>query len=323
MLLMLTIGGSIGYRVIEEWSWADSVYMTVITLSTVGFQEAHPLTQQGRTFTVLLIIAGAGSALYLLSITARLILDGQLPRTYLRERMAMRIRRKHDHVIVGGYGRYGQVVAEELISAGQQVVVIDQSSELKPLLESRGLAYVIASASSDEGLLEAGIEGAAAIVAATPSDAENVFITLAARELNPKIRVHARYEADAAARRLVRAGADQVVSPFQMGGSRTATAILSPAVVDLFEILSPRGGPEVDIEQIVVAEGADLAGRELEEIERSLPSVRIVALRRGAEQIQIAPAPGTTIEAEDLLVVIGDREPLLALAARAERTESS
>lgn len=318
LLLLLTIAGTIGYRVIEGWSWGDALYMTVITFSTVGYQEAHPLSETGRVFTVVLILAGTGVALYLLTFAAQLVMEGELPRTYRRERMAMRIREKNDHVIVGGYGRYGRAVVEELRGLGRPVVVVEENKELIPALESEGLAYVIGSASNDECLKEAGIAGASAIVAATPSDAENVFITLAAKELNPEIRVHARYESDSAARRLTRAGADQVVSPFQMGGSRTATSIVRPAVVDMLEILSLRGGPEVDIEQVIVAPNSGLAGREIGEIEREFASLRIVALRRGAGGIRIAPAAATRVEAEDLLVVIGERTPLLELASRAE-----
>lgn len=321
LLLLLTFSGMVGYRLIEGWTWLDALYMTVITLSTVGFEEAHPLSEGGRVFTVALIVAGSGVAIYLLSLAAQLVLDGQLTRTYLRERMAMRIRKKRGHVIVAGYGCYGQAVVEELLGAGETVVVIDENPELAAVLESRNLAYVIASASSDEGLAEAGIEGASAIVAATPSDAENVFITLAAKELHPQIRVHARFESESAARRLTRAGADQVVSPFQMGGSRTAAAILRPAVVDFLEIPSPRGAPEVDLEQVVVAPSSELAGDRLDEIERGFPSLRIVGLQRGAEPIQIAPAPETTVQAQDRLVVIGERAPLLELADRAEPAE--
>ena len=185
-------------------------------------------------------------------------------------------------------------------------------------LEAKEFAYVIASGSSENGLREAGIEGACAVVAATPSEAENVFITLAAREMNPQIRVHARCESESAARRLVQAGADQVVSPFQMGGARTAASILRPAVVDFLEIISPGSSPEVDLEQILVAPNSELSGSEVAEIEHNISSLRIVALRRGHESIQIAPSSKTIVEPGDVLVVIGERAPLLELASRAE-----
>jgi voltage-gated potassium channel len=318
MLIALGAIATVGYRIIEGWSWLDSLYMAVITLSTVGFKEAHPLSEEGQAFTVALIVAGSGVALYLVTMVAQLILDGQLTRAYLKERMAMRIRKKHDHVIVGGYGRFGAAVVDELLGAGREVVVVDPDPGLAPRLEELDLAYVVGSASADQCLLEAGIEGASALVAATPSDAENVLITLAAKELNPEVRVHARYGAETAARRLRRAGADQVVSPFQMGGSRTAASILRPAVVDFLEILSPQRGPQVDIEQIVVAPTSNVAGTRIDEIESAHPQLRVVALRRGTAKIQIAPSPATAIEAHDLLVVIGERAPLLELAAQAE-----
>lgn len=320
LLLALTVAGTLGYRLIEGWPWSEALYMTVITLSTVGFQEVQPLSGAGRLFTVSLIVAGSGVAIYLLTLAAQLVLDGRLRRTYRRERMAMRIRSQSGHVIVGGFGRYGQAVVDELRQAGRDVVVLDPDDALVPLLETRDLPYVIASADSDQALLDAGIEGAEAIVAATPSEAENVFITLAAKELNPAIRVHARCESESAARRLVRAGADQVVSPFQMGGARTAASILRPTVVDFLEILSPQGAPEVDLEQILVAEGSRIVGTALGEIESSQPSLRIVARRQEARPIQIAPPASTRVDAGDLLVVIGERPALLDLAARAAPT---
>lgn len=316
-LVLLTGLGTLGYRAIEDWSWADSLYMTVITLSTVGFQEARPLSAQGRLFTVAVIVAGSGVALYLLSVAARLVLDGNLPQTYRRERMRMRIRNKRDHVIVGGYGRYGRAVVEELTQAGRMVVVIDENPGLVPSLEDRDLAYVIGPASSDEALSEAGVEAATDIVAATPSDAENVFITLAAKELNPGIRVHARHETEAAARRLRRAGADRVVSPFQMGGTRTAASILQPSVVDFLELVSPRGAPAVDLEEVEVGAGSALCGCTLLEVEEACPGLRVVALRGADRAIQIVPAAQGRVESGDLLVVIGERPVVQDLAARA------
>jgi voltage-gated potassium channel len=317
LLLLLTLLGTLGYRVIEDWSWADSLYMTVITLSTVGFQEARPLSAEGRVFTVAVIVAGSGVALYLLSLGARLVLDGNLPQTYRRERMRMRIRNKRDHVIVGGYGRYGRAVVEELLAAKRTVVVVDENPELVSLLEDRNLAYVIGPASSDEVLHEAGIEGARDIVAATPSDAENVFITLAAKELNSKIRVHSRYETEAAARRLLRAGADRVVSPFLMGGTRTAASILQPSVVDFLELVSPHSKPAVDLEEVEVASGSALINNTLEELEGLCSGLRVVALRGADREIQIVPSATTRVASGDLLVVIGERPALRDLAERA------
>lgn len=317
LLILLTSFGVIGYRAVEGWPWSDCLYMTVITLSTVGFQEAAPLSDEGRLFTVVLIVAGSGVALYSLGLAAELMLDGQLRQSYRRERMRMRIRNERDHVIIAGFGRFGQAVVSELLEAGKALVVIDEDAELIPVLEALDVPHVIGSVSTDQVLQQAGIEVASAIVAATPSDSENVFLTLAAKELNPKVRVFARCETDSAAKKLRRAGADQVVSPFQMGGSRTAASILRPAVVDFLEIISPRGAPEINLEEVRVASGSKLIGRRLEEIERDFTPVRIVALRRGTNPIKIAPSPSTQVGVDDLLVLIGERPVLLDLAGRA------
>jgi len=229
-----------------------------------------------------------------------------------------RIERKQDHVIVAGFGRFGQAVVDELERAERKVVIVDPDESLNEEFAERGLAFVTASASSDEALLKAGIKGASAIVAATASEAENVFITLGARELNPDIFIHARCESDSGARRLRRAGANHLTAPFQMGGARAAASILRPSVVDFLEIVSPRRGPEIDLEEIRVARGSSLAGKPVGELEGDQERFRVVALTHKGEEIIIVPNSATPIAEGDVLVTIGERNSLLALAERAE-----
>jgi voltage-gated potassium channel len=314
----VTLIGTVGYHTIEGWSWIDSLYMAVITLSTVGFGEIDTLSPAGRVFTIVFITIGVGATLYSLALLAELVVEGRIKDTVRKEFMMRRIERKQDHVIVAGFGRFGRAVVDELQRAERKLVIVDPDENLAAELGERGLAVVVASASTDEALMKAGIKGAAAIVAATPSEAENVFITLGARELNPNIFIHARCESESGARRLRRAGADHLTAPFQMGGARAAASILRPSVVDFLEIVSPQRGPEIDLEEIRVGRGSQIDGKSVAELEGNQERFRIVAVKHSGEDIIIVPNPETRIVADDVLVAIGERNSLMSFAGRAE-----
>jgi voltage-gated potassium channel len=316
-LATLVAVGTLGYMALEGWPLLDALYMTVTTLATVGFREVHPLSRAGLVFTIFLIVFGVGGSLYLLTQIAELVLEGRL-RVGLRRRVMERtIAKWTGHIVVCGYGRFGRVVVDELQRAGERVVVVDQAEGLEDELAAASLPVVIGSAVSDETLVRAGVPQARAIVVATSSDADNVFVTLAARELNPAIRIYARGESDAAARRLERAGACSVTSPFRIGGQRVAASILRPSVVDFLEIGRPRQGSEVDLEEVRVAPGSALVGRSVRQLEDEAPGIRIVAVKRSGESMLLAPVAETAIGAGDHVVVIGARAPLLRLAEAA------
>jgi voltage-gated potassium channel len=317
VLVALTLLGAAGYVVIEGWSFFDALFMTVITLSTVGYREVAPLTAAGQLYTMVLIAAGTGTTLYLISAVAQLVFEGRLRDLIQRRTMQRRIDSLSRHVVVCGFGRFGRVVVEELARAGEAVVVVDRDPTLAPDIEAAGAPYVIGSAGSDDVLERAGVRRARAIVAATGSDAENVFITLAARELSPELEIHARGETEAAVRRLERAGANHVTALFHTAGQRAAASLLQPTVVDFLEIARPRQGEPVDLEEIRVCAGSPLAGQTLGAIEAAAPGVRVVALKRAGERIRVVPEPSAPVGTDDHLVVIGEREPLQGLALRA------
>jgi voltage-gated potassium channel len=316
-LALIAAFGTAGYVLLEGWPVLDALYMTVTTMTTVGYREVHPLSRAGLVFTMVLIVVGVGGALYLLTQVAELILDRRLRAGLRRRVMERSIGRLSGHIVVCGYGRFGRVVADELRRAGEPVVVVDLSTALEDELATTGLPFVIGTAASDETLERAGVARARAIVVATSSDADNVFITLAARELNPGIQIYARGESDAAARRLERAGACSVTSPFRIGGQRVAASILRPSVVDFLEIGRPRQGGEVDLEEVRVAAGSALVGRAVRDLEAEASGVRVVAVKRAGESMLLAPVAETTIGAGDHVVVIGSRAPLLKLAESA------
>jgi voltage-gated potassium channel len=304
---------------VEDMAWLPALYMTVITMSTVGYGEVAPLHPEGRIFTVLLIMGTVGTAIYLLTDLARTLLETSVTDIIRGNQMQNGVAKLRDHVVVCGYGRFGRIVVEDLLNSHMPLVIIEKDPAKEPALLKLGECFLIGSATSDDVLDAAGIDRARAIVIGTGSDPDNVFITLSARERNPGIRIHARGESDVALRRLELAGANQVVSAYQMGGRALAASILRPAVVDFLEIARPRIGPEVDLEELVLAPGCALEGRTIGEVESEERRVRIVALQRGENAIELVPRPETQLVADDHLVVIGDRENLVSLAGRSTR----
>jgi voltage-gated potassium channel len=254
--------------------------------------------------------------IYLISVAAQLVFEGRLREFFQRSAMQRRIDGLDRHIVVCGFGRFGRVVTEELLAAGESVVVVERDPALTAELEALGVPFLIGPA-SDEQLERAGLARARALVAATGSDAENVFITLAARELSPELEIHARGETEAAARRLQRAGASRVTALFRTAGQRAAASLLQPNVVDFLEISRPRQGEPVDLEEIRVCAGSGLVGRTLAEVEAGCAGVRVIALKRREGSIRVAPEAGARIDADDHLVLIGERERLVELALHA------
>ena len=309
-IMLLVAIGTTGYILIADMSFIDALYMSVITISTVGFEEVKPLGPGGRIFTMFLIVTGVGTALYLFTVAAELVVEGQLREFLGTTSMQRKIHQLRDHIIVCGYGRFGRAVTDELRRDDLPVVVIDPNPGLEAELIRAGLLFIVASALEDAILEEAGVQNARAIVVATGSDADNVYITLSAREKNPTIKIHARGETEAGMRRLRLAGADSVVSSYQHGGMRVAAMILRPAVVDFLELAVPGRGSHIDLEEVEVVEGSSAVGKTIESVERSVERLRVVALQRGDEPITMVPEAAAVIRAGDRLVVIGDRTSL-------------
>lgn len=218
------------------------------------------------------------------------------------------------HVIVCGYGRFGRVVVGELARAGVPLVIVDADAEREPELTRTGHPFLIGSATRDDVLLHAGVTRARAIVIATGSDADNVYITLTARELHPPLAIHARGESEAALRRLVQAGATRAVSAHQLGGLRMAATLLRPSVVEFVELTRPRVGEEVDLEEVRIAQGSASIGLTVGALEQRAPRLRVVGLKRADARMQLVPDEDFAIAAGDLLVVIGERTSVEQIA---------
>jgi len=270
-----------------------------------------------------LIVVGVGTTLYVLAVIAELVLEGSLRQVFQRRAMQRRIDALEGHIVVCGFGRFGRVVVEELRQAGESLVVVEKDPARHAELEQTGIPCLLGNATAADVLERAGIRRARAIVIATASDAENTFVTLTARELNPELEIHARGETEVAVRRLRRAGADHVTAVYLTAGQRAAASILQPTVVDVLEIARPRQGAPVDLEEIRIVAGSPLVGRGLAAVEAEVPGVRVVALKRAGESVRVVPEPGTTVGADDHLVVIGDRGCLQRLAALASAKEEA
>jgi voltage-gated potassium channel len=306
--------GTTGFMVIAGYPFLDALYMTITTVSTVGFGEIHPLSPAGRVFTMVLILGSAGVVLYLLGRLGQTLVETGLRAVLQRRAMERRIDSLSGHVIVCGFGRLGRIVVDELVRAGTPLAVVESDPEREPELARAHQPYLIGSATADDVLLRAGVLRARALVAATGSDADNVYITLTARELAPELEIHARGESDAAVRRLLQAGANRAVSVHQLGGVRLASGLLRPSVVEFVEITHPRVGEEVDLEEIRIAPGSPSVGLSVRALERSAPRLRVVGLKRGESRMELVPDEDRALAAGDLLVVIGERASLQRLA---------
>lgn len=316
IVVLLTAAGTAGYMAIEGMSFIDALYMTVITITTVGYEEVKPLDTAGRLFTIALIFTGVGAAYYVFAAVTEVVVGGQLREFVGKNAMNRKIQHLEGHVILCGYGRFGRIVAEEL-KTSHTVVVIEANPALEPELLRSGLFYIIGSA-LDEGVLEsAGIRSASEIVVATASDPDNVFISLTARGRNSAIRIHARAETEAGLRHLKLAGADGAISSYQFSAYRIAASIARPSVVDFLTLVMPGRGDDVSLEEVKVQPRSPLIGTTIGGIERANLRLRIVGLKRGADPIAIIPDEQTVIEAEDLIVVIGARGSLERLAESA------
>jgi len=315
LVALMTIIGAAGYRLIEHMSVLDSFYMSVITISTVGFEEVKPLSPAGRLFTIGLIVTGVGSAVYLFTVIGELVVEGRLREFLGKSAVTRKIHGLKEHVIVCGYGRFGHAVVEELSRNAVPMVVIESDPAKQGDLDAGGALHVAGSALEDSVLEDASIGSARAIVVATGSDADNVYITLSAREKNPKILIYARGDSDGGLRRLKLAGADQVDAAYQWAGMRIAASILRPSVVDFLQLSVPGRESEVDLEEIRVSRTSPAAGMTIAAVERENPRLRIVAMKRNDGRLEMIPAPETKIEADDLLVVIGESDSLKRLSS--------
>jgi len=304
--------GTLGYMTIEGWNLFDSLYMTIITLTTVGYGEVHALSDKGRMFTIILIVGGVGTVFYALSTGAKIILEGELQEIFGRKRLEKKIRELKDHYIVCGYGRMGRIICRELIGKSLNFIVIEKKPDL--LEERKDILLFEGDATKDNILKEAGIERAKGLISVLPTDAENLYVVLSARGLNPSLQIVARAGEEGSEQKLLRAGADRVVSPYYIGGLRIAHTILKPAVVDFIEFATKSGNIDLQMEEIFIEEDSGFAGLTLDEcgFGRDL-GIIVVAIKQRSGEMKFNPTFRSTVRAGDTLIALGEISKLKIL----------
>ena len=310
---VLTAVGAEGYHLIEGWAWMDSVYMVVITLSTVGFGEVHEMSPAGRLWTILILISGVSLVGYTAARAIEFFTEVSVHGYRRSRKMQKRIDRMNGHIIVCGWGRVGRQVTDDLERANHPVVVIERE-DADHSLEQSGIAHVQGNAEQEAILEAAGITRARVLISCVDGDTQNVFITLTARQMNPGLRIIARASDPEAARKLQLVGAERVVSPYLASGRRMSHLALRPQAVDFFDTLSdPLSDIGVEMHEVVINEDSPLAGRSLRDIDlRRSTGVIVVALRE-AGQIQLNPDPDAVIAPGSGLLALGTEEQCGAL----------
>jgi voltage-gated potassium channel len=298
--------GTAGYSLIEHWSVADAVYMTVITVATVGFTEVHPLTAAGRTFTMALIALGLAAQAFALSTIIDFFVAGHLQEMLEGRRMNKRIEGLSGHTIVAGIGRVGYVVAKTLHEEGDAFVIIDRTEEALRPAHDAGWLYVQGEAAEEETLIAAGVERARALVTAVDSDADNLFITVSARALNPDVFIVARSSHQSSEPKLLKAGANRVLTPNVIGGRRMAAMVAHPVVSDYLDIVAHGQGVEFRLQEVDVAEGSSLAGKTIAQARvRERTGIYILAISRADGSVDANPPADAVLSVGDTLVVLG------------------
>ena len=313
-LLAIVAYGTLGFMFIEDYRPLEAIYMTAITLSTVGFGEVRELDDQGRVFAITLIVLGVSLGAFTVSVIGQMVLEGHLREIYGRRRMEKRIARLSGHSIIAGYGRVGRRVAREFFRKQEPFVVIEVDDQALEQVDRDGALFVEGTATDDDVLRRAGVERAKTLITTLPDEAQNVYITLTARYMNRDLQIIARADVEDGEKKLIRAGANHVVSPHVLGGQRMAMASLRPNVVD-FMHTTALGEGGLSIEEMVIPEGCRLAGKTLVDSRLKQEfNVTLIGIKKRDKKMTIAPGPNTTLDEADILVLVGPTEDLERLS---------
>jgi voltage-gated potassium channel len=306
LFIALLAIGSWGYMAIEGWDFFDAIYMTVITIATVGYGEVHIVSPTGRMFTLVLIFLGVGFFLYVVGNFIQFLVEGRIRYVLGRRKLDRQINKLKNHYIICGYGRMGRALARFLIQRYLDVVVIEQNQARTPVMDEDGILYLVGAATDETLLIRAGIERARGLITVVGSDADNVFLVLLARQMNPDIFIVARAVMNSAKRTLTAAGANKVVSPYDLGARRMAHAILRPTVIEFLEMAFADENVDVEVEELTIKPNSPVVHRTLYESEiRPKFGVMIISIKKGDGQMVFNPDADTLLESEDTLVVVG------------------
>lgn len=317
ILIFITIiaAGVAGYMAIEGWPFLDALFMTIITVSTVGYEEVYQLSQAGQWFSIVLIVAGVGSFFYIITLMAEYIVAGHLEGVLWRKKMNKRIDELKGHYIICGFGRVGQEIAHELTVESVPFVIIEQDEENLKVCQSNNYLFISGNASFDDILTKAGISRAKGLVTCVDSDADNVLVTLSARSLNKDIFIIARDEDQRVDSKLITAGANRVIHPHGVGGKMVASLLLRPAVVDFLDVVMHSTEIEFFLEEVIVKAGSPFIGSTLVEARmKCLKGANLLAVQKyKADEMIVDPTAASLIDEGDCLVAIGTKEQLKQL----------
>jgi voltage-gated potassium channel len=319
LLVSVVAFGTIGYALIERWSVWHAFYVTVLGITTV---DLPPMSPRGQIFTVLLLVSGVGATLYTFTLLATVVVEGGLPKRLQRRREARMLETISDHFIICGFGRIGSIVAEQFRRQRIPHVVVERDPERVQVALEQGALGVEADASREDVLKRVGIERARGLVAVVGTDADNVYTVLSARVLRPDLFIISRAETEDATQKLKRAGADRVISPYQIGGVQIAQTALRPAVVDFVEFATSADNLELAMEEIMVAQRSAFSDVSIVDANlRQRYGVIVVGIQREDRRMEFNPEPDTRIHSGDKLVVLGRPESLKRLETDAAETK--
>ncbi|MBV8116318.1 MAG: potassium channel protein [Silvibacterium sp.] len=314
LLGTIILVGTIGFVLIERYSWFDAFYMTLTTITTIGYQELRPLSHAGRIFNSFLIIFGVSAIFLAAGAMTQTIIELELQDRYGKRRKKRMIDKLENHFIVCGFGRVGRNASYEFQRTGAPFLVLDRNEQRVAKAASAGMLAIVADATTDNALREAGVLRAKGLIAALPSDAENLFIILSAKTLNPALTVVTRASEEEAGEKLRRAGADTVFTPYSMAGRQLADALLRPHVVEFLDFTRSNVGPRVTMEQVRVSPQRAFTPKTLGELlEPRKSDVIVLAIRRQAGETIFNPPPQSEIAPGDFLIVMGERSSLQKL----------
>jgi voltage-gated potassium channel len=306
MLGMILVIGTIGYMVLEGWQLLDALYMTVITITTVGYGEIREVDEYGRIFTIFIIFMGMGIMAYTLGMVAQTMVELQVKSLFGRKKLGLDIRSIKNHYILCGYGRMGKFIAQELKSRQIPFLIIDNNPDSKEQFDNLEIPYILDDATNEEVLIEAGIERAKGLVSLVSSDADNLFITMTARGLNPSLFILVRADEESTEKKLLRAGANRVVLPYLIGGQKMAQTIIRPTVTDFLELAIHDKNMDLKMEELAVGENSTLKGLTLVDSGiRQKMDIIIVAIRKSNGEMNFNPSSQTLIESADTLIAMG------------------
>ena len=313
-IIIVVLIGSLGYMYIEEYSWIEAFYMTVITVSTVGFREVHELSPEGMLFTSFLIISSISAFAYSISSLTTYFVDGEYRNTFKAARLKNEIEKLENHVIVCGYGRVGEMAVSELQDHDTSVVIIENDEAKSEELSKNGFIVINGDATRDENLEKAGVEHAKALIATMPVDSQNLYVILSAREKNSDILLISRASQRSSVHKLKVAGANNVIMPDKVGGAHMATLVAMPDVVEFLDHISIQGGDEINLEEISMDQFPwEKSPSTLGEVlEHSILDVNVVGLKRSNGDYEINPGPSTLLDGACKLFVLGTAEQIRA-----------